>query len=187
MIRAVILFIPLAIGGYSLTLSRSPWTVVLTLLAVALSAGGAALRRYSLIVGGSAVLLAGYVSALPALDTPPNVWAAVGTGLGLYLLLELAYDWIHAIRRPVGRRVYAPRIRHFLMVSAVSAAATFTAVTLGYNLALRIRAPAPFWPAILALPAAVAAAGGLVRFWIHNREPAERQELDAGENGSDGE
>jgi hypothetical protein len=170
MIRAAIIAIPLLIGGYSATLTLQAWTVVFGLLGIALTTGGAALRRYPLIVGGAVASLANYVSALPALDTPPNIWMAVAVGLGIFLLLELGYDWIHAVRRPVSRRIYAPRILHFALVAAVSFLITFLAVTLGYNVVLRISGDVPFWLGVLGVTGAVAIAGILILFWLKNRE-----------------
>ena len=170
MIRAAIIAIPLLISGYSAILTLQPRTVVFGLLGIALAVGGAALRRFPLIVGGAVAALANYISALPPLDTPPNIWMAVIVGIGIFLLLELGYDWVHAVRRPVNRRTYAPRLRYFALVAASSLFIAFLAATVGYNFVLRISGDVPFWLGVLGVAGAVICAGALILFWVKNRE-----------------
>jgi hypothetical protein len=177
-IRAAIIAIPLLISGYSAILTLRPQTVVFGLLCIALAVAGAALRRFPLIVGGAVAALANYVSALPALDTPPNVWMAVVVAIGVFLLIELGYDWVHAVRRSVNRRTYAPRLRYFALVTAASFFITFLAATLGYNFVLRISGDVPFWLGVIGVTGAVVSAGALILFWVKNREKENRERSD---------
>ncbi len=165
MIRLVIIGLPLVLGAYTVSLSPGAWTINLALLSAALCTAGAASRRYPLMGAGAGTAIANFVTAMPSPDTPPIIWGALGTGIGAYLLLEAGYDWITAYRRPVGARVYSPRLK-FLLLSLVSCVGlTFFTVTMGYNFLLRLRGRIPFWVAVIGVLTAVSSIAILIMFW----------------------
>ncbi|MGQ9629956.1 MAG: hypothetical protein ACUVXI_06500 [bacterium] len=166
MIRVLLIAIPIVLGGYIASISPLGWAIHLGLISIALSIAGGALRRYPLILAGTALMAINYVSALLAEDGGPDIWGALILGMGLYLLLELGYDWAFAFRIPVKMSVYSQRGRYLAKSLIISAAGAFLVVTLALNFLERLPPAALPWLAIPSALVIVVGAGSLIRFWL---------------------
>jgi len=164
--RILVILLPFLVGGFAILAYPRGLVLLVGAVAVVLSLAGAVLRRYGLVLAAAVLLSATYVGALVAAERGLDIWGAMGLGMGNYLILEAAHDWIAMPQARAGARVHARRILLLLAVLAFSAAGTHLVVTFGLNLMDRLPELSRAWVAIPAVALVVALGGSLVRFWV---------------------
>lgn len=173
MTRLVLIGAPLALGAWNLALAGVTLGAALASLAGAAAViYGAQQRRSGYVTAGVFALLVAHAGALVSAGAPVQVWPGLAYGLGLFVIMEAAYDHLTILHgRAAGRR-YAVRRRYLIRVAAATVAAGFAVAVLGVGYAPRLAgqsAPAIFWIGGLSVVALSAAALMLLRFWLKER------------------
>ena len=181
MSAVLIVLIPTGLAVYTLALAWSLAAANLAGAAVILCLVGVLSRRYGLVVAGAAVALANYVSAVLSTESL-HIWASLGVGVALFVLLETAYDWIVAVRVSVSWKTYRQRARSIGGTVLVAAAGVLAFATLGYNASIQLAEAPSLQAVIIAVLVVVCGAAALVIFRSARDLPRDR---DSGKRGKE--
>ena len=137
MIRLSLVVLPLLLAGYTILIQTTLGIILATVIATALSITGAAFKKYPIIVAGSLLFILSYMVAL-TLNHTTDFWGAMGFGLGIFLKLEIGYDWTKLFQRSVNYQEYRWRLKHIILTVLIAIILAYTVMLFGINLAARI-------------------------------------------------
>jgi hypothetical protein len=149
-----------------------PSTIVAWIAGASLVAGlvGAIVGSVALVTASVVIALIEYALALVVAQAPVDVATAIGFGVTLFLLLEIAHFAGRVHGAAVGPTVFAGELRAWVMIAAAGAIASGGLVVGGA--ALRVLVPGGGLPAVVVAGAVGAlAAGAGVILLVTERKP----------------